>query len=208
MITTSIDRALNIYRIKKTRLIFIVLMTILLTSCKTLAPGSRPYTPADQQEREILTISVRKVFPDDVRANPEKYNQTVLAWTGILDKAEWLDADQTRAKFTIKHHYWDWIEDYSVQKAVAFMSPRGEGTFNCIRSSSAKGSVLPKIGSMAITYGIPLQVSSENGEITLDCKTITFAAENWYRTDIWDYGRKFLLNGDGADFKILRVPLY
>jgi|GEM_PF-710127 len=205
---TAIGKIFNLYRSKKASLVWLLLIPILLTSCKTLVPGSKPYTPADQQERDLLTISVSKVFPDDVRANPEKYNQTVLAWTGILEKAEWLDTDQTRAKFTIRHHYWDWIEDYSFQKAVAFMSPRGEGVFNCIRQPSTKGAVLPKPGSMAITYGIPLQVNNENGEITLDCKAITFADENWYRTDIWDYGRQFLLKGERSDFKILRVPLH
>jgi len=190
-------------------MILIILMSVWLTSCMTpFVPGSRPYTPAGQQERDLLPTATRKIFPDDVRATPEKYSQTLVAWSGVLDQAEWLDADHTRAKFTITHHYWDWIEDYSVQKAVAFMSPRGEGIFNCIRATSTKGAELPKPGSMAITYGIPLQVSSENGEITLDCKEISFASESWYSTDIWDYGRLYLLNHDRSDFKVLRIPLH
>ena len=45
-----------------------------------------------------------------------------------------------------------WIEDYSIQREVAFVSPRGG-------------------------------------------------------TDIWDYGREFLLRGDESDFKVLRTPM-
>src|SRR5689334_16187504 len=43
------------------------------------------------------------------------------------------DIDDTSAIiFTLEQKYWDYIEDYSVQDEVMFLSPEGEGDFHTL----------------------------------------------------------------------------
>lgn len=148
------------------------------------------------------------VFPDDVRAEPARHSETLVAWSGILRSASWLSDARPTARFRVEHHYWDWIQDLSIQKEWAFLSPRGEGNIRCDKSStrSKPGDSLPPLGSMAIVYGFPQSIDGDSGDVILRCEMISFVDERYYRTDIWDYGRAYLLEGDQSDFRMLRVP--
>jgi hypothetical protein len=136
------------------------------------------------------------------------HRSTLVAWVGVIESARWLDPTEPIAEFMIEHHYWDWIEDHSIQREVAFLSPRGEGRFTCVKRSaeSKAGDPLPPNQSMAIAYGYPEVVRSDSGVVELRCLVISIAPREWYGTDIWDYGRDYLLHGDKSDFKVLRVP--
>jgi hypothetical protein len=181
-------------------------------ACPGLGSNSRPYAPSTEQEREVFFSAHRDVFPDDVRRDLDAHRTTLLAWVGIITSARWLDRKQPTAEFLIEHHYWDWIEDHSVQREVAFLSPRGEGPFSCVKTfvkPSAKSKVvhpLPPPGSMAIVYGYPEAVRAQSEIVDFRCVAISTAPPEWYGTDIWDYGRNYLLHGDESDLKVLRVP--
>ena len=186
--------------------VLLIVTALFLSGC--VAPYSSLYSPADPQEAIAFKNSDRKVFPNDVRKNIDEYLSTEVAWTGVLKRVKVLsNSPKEIVKFTIEHHYWDWIEDHSIQKAVAFLSPRGEGMFSCIKSSRTQNTPIPPIGSMAIVYGYPIHVDPKSGEIVLKCKGISFTSKSWYSMKIWDYGRNYLLNGDKSDFKVLKVPL-
>jgi hypothetical protein len=186
----------------------ILIAALLVTACPGLVPGSKSYSPSTGEEREVLANARRDIFPDDVRGDLDTHRSTLIAWVGILESARWLDPSEPIAEFMIEHHYWDWIEDHSVQREVAFLSPRGEGRFVCAKRSneSKRGDPLPANRSMAIVYGYPDAVRASTGVVELRCVLISFAPREWYGTDIWDYGRDYLLNGDKSDFKVLRVP--
>lgn len=184
------------------------LALLLLCACPGIVPGSKLYDPPDAEERRLLASARRDVFPDDVRRDLDAHRSTLIAWVGIVESARWLDREEPTAEFLIEHHYWDWIEDYSIQREVAFLSPRGEGQFSCLRPSAKwkPGDPLPPPQSMAIVYGYPEAVRSDSAVVEVRCLMISIAPREWYGTDIWDYGRDFLLHGDKSDFKILRVP--
>jgi hypothetical protein len=174
-------------------------MCLCLGGCFPIAPGSRPYTPSDGGEKEIFSQVRRDVFPDDVRGAPEQYKSTIVLWSAIIRNVAVSDSSVT---ITFEHHYWDFIEDYSVQKAIAFLSPRGEGRFVASFPLSTKVSV----GDMALVYGMPEDVDT-NGVIVLSEKGMRTLPQPLYATDVWDYGRAYLLKHDMSDFKVLRVPL-
>ncbi len=54
----------------------------------------------------------------------------MVAWAGIVTHANIeKESDAYLITFSLEHHYFDWIEDDSIQKAIFFLSPRGEGRF-------------------------------------------------------------------------------
>jgi hypothetical protein len=171
-----------------------------LSGCPGLVPGSRPYRARDDAEKELLSQAHRDVFPDDVRADLEGHRDHVVLWSSIVKAIDESDPSAVTVRF--EHHYWDFIEDYSVQKAIAFLSPRGEGDFEVAFSATPGFAV----GDMALVYGTPERVEPD-GTIVLAPRSVRTLRKELYATDVWDYGRAYLLEGDTTDFKVLRVPL-
>lgn len=101
------------------------------------------------------------------------------------------------SEVVIEHHYWDWMEDHSIQKANAFLSPRGEGEFVCHVERLTVPSVHLE-AAMAIAYVRPVEI--EDQTLHAAC-VVRFFPRDWYGTDVMDYGR----NGEGR--RCLRVPM-
>lgn len=190
----------------------LLFLPLILCACPGFGASSRLYAPSTDQERQLFSSARRNIFPDDVRQDVDAHRTTLVAWTGIMKSARWLDREQSTAEFLIEHHYWDWVEDHSIQPEVAFLSPRGEGLFSCIKpfvKPSIQSEVvnpLPPPESMAVAYGYPEVVHAQSEIVELRCVGISAAPAEWYGTDIWDYGRDYLLHGDDSDFKVLRIP--
>ena len=169
---------------------------LLLTGCPP-GPYSKAYQGSSDMERKLFTEARRDVYPDDVRRAPETFRKSTLAWPGIVVSAEPDPKDSDFSTVVVEHHYWDWIEDHSIQRAKAFLSPRSEGTFVC----HAERGTLPKVDltrAMTVAYVRPLGVKDQ----TLHAACIMrFFPQDWYATDVMDYGR----NGQGL--KMLRVPM-
>lgn len=174
------------------------LVLLLLTACPAVVgPYSKSYQGNSEWEKKYLAEAKRDVFPDDVRKTPETFRQATLAWPGVVVSAGPEPRDPSFWEVVIQHHYWDWIEDHSIQKAKAFLSPRGEGRFTCHAEKRTLPSVELK-DAMAVAYVRPVGV--KEGVLHAAC-IIRFYPREWYATDVMDYGR----NGDGM--KLLRVPM-
>ena len=179
-----------------TRFALAAAVLLLGTGCPP-GPSSRAYNGESEVERKLLHDARRDVYPDDVREDLESYRKATLAWPGIVVSSKPDPKIPSMAMIVIEHHYWDWIEDHSIQKAKAFLSPRGEGQFVC----HAELATLPKVAlarAMAIAYARPVGI--KDGQLHAAC-LVQFHAPDWYATDVFDYGR----NGEGL--KILRVPM-
>ena len=161
-----------------------------------MGPYSAAYKGSHDWEGKLLSEAQRDVYPDDVRADPARYRKATLAWPGIVVSAQPDALDAAQTEVVIAHHYWDWIEDHSIQRAKAFLSPRGEGEFTC----HTKRTLLPAVdikAAMAIAYVRPVGV--KDGRLHAAC-ILSLYPPSWYLTDVFDYGR------DGAA-QVLRIPM-
>jgi hypothetical protein len=199
-----------------------VLLTVLLVGlgallggCPPLVSGSRLYRPVTSSA-DVFARGRRDVFPGDVRDGHA--GAGLVAWSGIVSRVEETATGGTRVwDLYVEHHYWDWIEDFGIQRERAFLSPRGEGPFRC-RGVISEGAptemtadanhlrVVPTLatGDMAIVVGEPIRVA--DGVVHLRCLYLDARPKSFYATDRWDYGRRWLLQQDRTDFRILRKP--
>jgi hypothetical protein len=169
---------------------------LLLGGCPP-GPYSKAYQGSSDAERQLLTEARRDLYPDDVRRAPETFRKATVAWPGVVVSAERDPNDPAFSTVVVEHHYWDWIEDHSIQKAKAFLSPRGEGKFVC----HAERRTLPNVelrNAMTIAYVRPVGVKDQM--LHAAC-VMRFFPRDWYATDVMDYGR----NGQGL--KMVRVPM-
>jgi hypothetical protein len=177
-----------------------VFVLAIVTCAAGCFPYSKRYQPAGDQEKQLFATARRDVYPDDVRGNVPAFDGQTLLWTGIV-KAVRLTEDGLRFRMMIEHHYWDWIEDHSIQREIAFLSPRGEGMFAC--DYHPKADVKPEdvahVEDMAIVYGIPKNIT-DDGVILMACPFFKTLRRELYATNIFSYGRNF------SDLKGLRVP--
>jgi len=168
----------------------------ILAGCPA-GPSSKPYQGTSDAESRLLGGARRDVYPDDVRKAPEAYRRVTLAWPGVVVSAS---VDEGRPEFwtvIVEHHYWDWIEDHSIQKARAFLSPRGEGRFVC-HAERAAIAVDALKDAMTVAYVRPLRMQ---GQMIEGACIMRFFPRDWYATDVMDYGR------GGEGLRILRVPM-
>jgi hypothetical protein len=180
-----------------------LLALVALCACKK-PPGSRTFEPESNAGKALARQARHDVWPDQVRADPAKYAGTLVAWAGIVTERRVLAADRTLA-IVIAHHYWDFIEDLGPQREHMFLSPRGEGRFaigEWVNDQTLNPGFLP-VGAMAVVYGKPVEVT-EDGLVVLEYKWSVTVQEGGFGTDIWDYGRAYLDQGDRSDLKILR----
>jgi hypothetical protein len=169
----------------------------LLAGC--FAPHSKRYAPEGAAEGALFPKARRDIYPDDVRSNPAEYESQTVLWTGIVRRVD--EVEPGKYRLLVEHHYWDWIEDYSIQTEIAFLSPRGEGQFEC-RFAGAQNVArdqIARVPDMAIVYGVPRGLGPD-GTIIMACPFYKTLPQPLYATNIFEYGR------NGTDLKVLRVP--
>jgi hypothetical protein len=170
------------------------MLAILIFSLEGCLPGSRYYKPVSEWEEQEFNRANRNIFPNDVRVDVESYVDSVIAWPGIILNHEVKEHDDRIELFLrLEHHYYDWIEDFSIQRARIFLSPRSEGQFSTswifIKDTSIDElSEHAKQGNLAIVYGNPIEII-EDSVIVVKSTYIRGLNKKWYRTDIMDYGR-------------------
>ena len=183
---------------------FVLSVALVLSGC--LGPGSKPFAPESPLEKQLYARAQRNVLPDDVRQNLPGYRSSIILWTGIIKVIEPTMIDGgAGSRLVVEHHYWDFIQDYGRQRAIAFLSPRGEGLFEAIFAVDMPADKV-HAEDMAIVYGIPTGLSSDGGRVLVDGKILRVLPRDRYATDIWDYGREFLTKRDPKDFRVLRMP--
>ena len=168
-------------------------VSALMIGCPGSAPGSRAYRPLPQWEAKFFAQARRDVFPNDVRQHLDGFTNTLVAWTGVITNIEFFNDGTSRvARFTAEHHYFDWIEDKSIQRERFFLSPRGEGAF-----AAAWRAETPDekkfvgqftVGDLLVAYGYPSMIRS-NVVGLYPAQNLRAIKPQWYRTDILDYGR-------------------
>jgi hypothetical protein len=177
------------------------LMCLVLAGCP-IGPHSRLYKPISEWEESAFKKADREIFPDDVRQDFASHDSSRVAWTGIILVATTKKTDSTvEVRFTVEHHYYDWIEDFSIQQERIFLSPRGEGVFETswyLTPDSDTSEIAESIGDMIIVYGIPSGLN--DSVIELRSYYVRVIDSQWFATDIMDYGRP------GEPVNLLRVP--
>jgi hypothetical protein len=166
---------------------------VFITACSGPSGASQAYKPLPKWEEKFFAQARKDVFPNDVREAPERYKNTLVAWTGVIKKVEhFTDGSSRVARLTADHHYFDWIENNSTQRERFYMSPRGEGPFAVIwRAETADDEkFLAQFtgGDMLVAYGYPSSI--QNNVVGLfPSENIRPIKPQWYRTDILEYGR-------------------
>ena len=166
---------------------------ILTSGCPGIVPGSRPYQPLPKWEAKFSETARRDVFPNDVRQNSDGFTNILVVWTGIITNIHYLEDRPPRlVQITAVHHYFDWVEDFGIQRERFFLSPRGEGAFavRWIAQTPDDQKFVDQfaVGDMLVAYGYPTVIRSNfiGLEPTENLRAIK---PQWYRTDILDYGR-------------------
>ena len=165
-------------------LLIVVLISFLFTGC---LPHTRAYLPVSSSEKQALDRANRNVYPDDVRNSLANYQNTLVVWPGIVLENKFIEhADQIEIQLILEHHYYDWFEDFSIQKEKIFLSPRGEGLFqtslfikkdaNIEEMKKAAG-----VGNLIIVYGTPQQIK-EDRSINLIYTYLRGIDKQWFTT--------------------------
>lgn len=183
----------NMSQVFKTVFNFSLLMLLLSSGCVPFLPGSRQYQPADW-ESSLIEESNKLVMPDDVRSNPYLYLDALIHWVGIVDTVTFDSQDQEIiSRIHLDQKYFDYIEDYSIQQEIFFLSPLGEGSFileqrhENTSPDSLKNNLIKQIpsGSLAFCYGILTGV--DNNIPIMEVVGFRVFDERAYSTNIWKY---------------------
>jgi hypothetical protein len=139
-------------------LVVMVLVTLLLAGCV------RNYAPQSSWEnREFLQSNIR-VHPEDVRQNLMRWQNTPIAWTGIIQECEFYENEADyEVILLLEHHYFDWKEE---NFGMYYPSPRGEGLFQTdwyLKKSADLDYFTERFapGNLAIVYAVPDTVIDE-----------------------------------------------
>jgi hypothetical protein len=173
-------------------------------------------------EEPLLIDAAKIIMPSDVISNPEKYKGMQIHWVGIVDSFEIVKENDKVVQFFIDHKYYDYIEDFSIQREKIFLSPKGEGKFIFLQSfpNSPLDSLkifckeMTKRKDLAFCYGEFNRI--ENGLPLLHGIRARFIHEQFYSTKIWSYDIQRDAGGnvipDGRGFPsigkvdILKIP--
>jgi hypothetical protein len=199
----------------------LLLITLSILLCGCPVASSRIYQPLEW-EKPYLAQFEKCVMPSDVQAHPASYTGKRLHWVGIIDTL--IVNPRGESMYTsllVNQKYYDYIEDFGIQRERMFVSPYGEGAFyfDKIFVGSSMDSLKPmflsvaKKGNLVFCYGtfttlrdsIPVLVSSG----------ARFIPSELFATDIFSYRverdslGKIVAGKDGfpklTDIKILRI---
>ncbi|MFN8626382.1 MAG: hypothetical protein U0587_10450 [Candidatus Binatia bacterium] len=173
---------------------YLAIVVLVLSGCL----GSRPYAPIPGPETIETAKASRDIYPDDVRRNLSAYGEAVVVWPGVIlaTKVDILEGTCFQVTSTVAHHYYDWIEDFGMQKETIFLSPQGEGVFRvtwplCPKAADVTAEEAARYappGSMAIVYGTPEFIEADD-IVRLRYHYIRVIGKEWYRMDVFEYGR-------------------
>jgi hypothetical protein len=182
---------------KNAKVTIIVLLCFLAISlipfgCTPPIMGTRDYQPISDWEQSEFDKADFSVYPDDVRENITDYQGTTVAWPGIIVESELIEYDDYfEGIYLLEHHYYDWLEDISPAPEI-WLSPRGEGLFRTSWEYNKEGPVselqeYSEPGVLLIVYGEAISV--EDDIIGVEASYIRGIQEQFYTTEILDYGR-------------------
>jgi hypothetical protein len=168
-----------------------------LVSCQS--EGDGPYQPANKHEATEFDNAHLTVYPDDVRADLDRYTNTMVAWAGIIRSTDAIEAEtggKIYAATVFENHYFDWQQAKTQDGLQFLVSPGGEGSFRSelhLRKSTQEATANDAEkylgrGRLAVLYGMPQSVDPD-GTVVLKYRYIRVFARNRYNTNELEYGR-------------------
>jgi hypothetical protein len=142
----------------------LISLLYLLSGC---FPHTRYYQPVSSWEKQVFAGAKKGIYPDDIRTAPTEYQNTMVAWSGIVLENKFIDlSDEIEIQFVIEHHYYDWFEDFGYQKEIIYLSLRGEGLFRTSWFIKKEAHIeemkkASAAGNLIIVYGMPILVNDD-----------------------------------------------
>ena len=152
-----------------------------------LVMRSKPYRP-DDWEKPYYDSAIRNAFPSDLMKSPEKYRDKTIYLIGVVDSV-FVNAEH-QVTFLLDNKYWDYIEDYSIQDEVMFVSPKGDGRF-AVTIPPLSGEQLEEVKrfpaekKLFFVYGT-LQEGA-NGYPVLAARQVKYIPHALYTTKVFSY---------------------
>jgi hypothetical protein len=163
----------------------IIIITILLLGCV------RNYAPQSSWEsREFLRSNFR-IHPEDVRQDLRRWQNTQVAWTGIIQECEFYETDTNyEVILLMEHHYFDWKEENFDPEKMYYPSSRGEGLFQTnwyLKKSADLDYFTDRFapGNLAIVYALPDTVIDE--VVLVESRYVRIIDHQHFRIDQSDY---------------------
>ena len=167
--------------------------------------SSHSYKP-DDWEKPYFDSSIKTAFPSDMAKFPEKYKDRLIHLIGVVGSVYADTLDNTPLVHVILNNkYWDYIEDYSIQDEVMFVSEKGEGKFIVTLTGitpeqfdSLKN--FPSKKKLFLVYGDFKE--TVNNYAIIAAQQIKYIDYKWYSEKIFSYEVKRDKDGNvGTDTK-------
>lgn len=149
--------------------------------------SSNPYKP-DSWEKPFYDSAIKAAFPSDLIKYPERYKDKSIHLIGVVDSV-FVD-ENNRVTFLLNNKYWDYIEDYSIQDEVMFVSEKGDGKFWVTLSEISPEQLeeakrFPSEKKLFLVYGIFKDVS--NNYPVLTAQQVKYIDYELYTTNVFSY---------------------
>jgi hypothetical protein len=161
--------------------------------------SSNSYKP-DDWEKPYYDSSIRTVFPSDLAKFPEKYTNKLIHLIGIVDSVyAGTKDDANTVSFLLDNKYWDYIEDYSIQDEIMFVSEKGDGKFFVTLTNVPSDQLeslksFPTEQKLFLVYGNFKEIA--NSYPVISAQQIKFIDYEFYSTKIFSYEIERDKNGD------------
>ena len=167
-------------------------ITLLFVSMN-LYSQSRLYRPVSEYENQFYQKIDKNIWPDDIRNNIDSFKETLVGWVGIVEKfmIDTTNEEYNIIMFYVRHHYYDWIEDFGIGNKPIRLSPDGEGYFVCnyLTRKEFDTDELTKdiIGDCIMNYGYPLYIDDDT--IIMSTNYLRHIVKEYVNSNWLKYGR-------------------
>jgi hypothetical protein len=188
------------------RLLLFIISPVAFSACAS----SRLYKPLPW-ETDLYKVHSKYPLPNEIQGTDSIRS---IQWVGIIDSF-WVEGNDQASILFIRasHKYWDYIEDFSIQREKMFVSPLGGGSFiyrksilnRPVDSTKYDMSRLAQKNNLGIFYG--RTVPGPDSVPVLEGVRVRFIHRQYYSTRIWSY--EFKKDSTGAyrmeNFKELKL---
>lgn len=165
-----------------------------------------------------MAAAAKNAFPPELIRHPALYADTLLHLLGIIDSI-YLSEEPGTVVARLEHKYWDYLEDYSIQDEVMFVSPVGGGAFTIMLAELRPTlidsiSAFPAAKKLFLVYGRLKEI--KNNLPVLAADHVKVIDHHFYSTNIFSYEPhrnskgELVLGKNGAieltNFKFLKIP--
>ncbi|MFZ0391866.1 MAG: hypothetical protein WAN36_15500 [Calditrichia bacterium] len=154
--------------------------------------GCNPgYRPVSEWEQQNFRKAERPVYPNMVIKNPARFQNTVVAWPGIIETAEiYENPGNFQVVLRMEHHYYNWQEDPDPNGIIYHLSRQGEGFFQTnwfIKKEAGMDFIEERFapGNLAFVYGVPDTVV--DNEVILEGLYVRTVPPEAYEADFFNY---------------------